>query len=81
MAFPTLDEVVRQLREIAEDDSITPDSKITQIEMDSLDVLEWIFEIEGEAGYVIDEALYTKSSLETATVADFYERVKNAPAA
>ena len=81
MAFPTLDEVVRQLREIAEDGSITPQSKITEIEIDSLDVLEWIFEIEEQAGFVIDESLYSKSSLATATVADFYDRIKNAQAA
>ena len=81
MAFPTLDTVVMQLREIAEDDSITADSKITAIDVDSLDVLEWIFEIEEEAGFVIDEQLYSKASLATATVGDFYERVKNAPAA
>ena len=79
MAFPTLDTVVKQLREIAEDDSITADSKITAIDVDSLDVLEWIFEIEEEAGFVIDEQLYSKASLATATVGDFYERVKNAP--
>ena len=78
MAFPTLDTVVKQLREIAEDDSITAESKITAIAVDSLDVLEWIFEIEEEAGFVIDERLYSKSSLSTATVGDFYERVKNA---
>ena len=81
MAFPTLDTVVTQLREIAEDDSITPESKITAIDVDSLDVLEWIFEIEEEAGFVIDEQLYSKASLATATVGDFYERIKNAQAA
>jgi acyl carrier protein len=81
MAFPTLDTVVKQLREIAEDDTITPESKITAIDVDSLDVLEWIFEIEEEAGFVIDEKLYSKSSLATATVGDFYERVKNTQAA
>ena len=43
----------------------------------SLDVLEWIFEIEEEAGFVIDEQLYSKASLATATVGDFYERVKS----
>jgi acyl carrier protein len=81
MAFPTLETVVKQLREIAEDDSITADSRITAIDIDSLDVLEWIFEIEEEAGFVIDEKLYAKASLATATVGDFYERVKNAPTA
>ena len=81
MAFPTLDTVVMQLREIAEDDSITPESKITAIDVDSLDVLEWIFEIEEEAGFVIDEQLYSRARSPAATVGDFYERIKNAQAA
>jgi acyl carrier protein len=77
MAFPTLDEVVRQLREIAEDDTIRPDSRLTELDIDSLDVMEWIFEIEGQAGVVIDESLYSKDSLVSATIADFYERVQS----
>jgi len=81
MPFPTLDEVVAQLREISEDDTIEGDSKLASIDVDSLDVLEWVFEIEGQAGVEIDESLYEKESLETATVRDFYERVKSAVSA
>jgi acyl carrier protein len=77
MAFPTLDEVVGQLREIAEDDSIGPDSPIATLDVDSLDVMEWVFEIESQAGVQIDDTLYSRESLEDATVADFYERVKS----
>ena len=39
MPFPTLDEVVLQLREIAEDDTIGPDSRLTSLDIDSLDVM------------------------------------------
>jgi acyl carrier protein len=78
MAFPTLEEVVDQLREIAEDDTIGPESVITSLEIDSLDLMEWVFEIEGRAETRIDDALYSKESLESTTVGDFYERVKNA---
>jgi len=78
MAFPTLDEVVGQLREIAEDDTIDGDSKLAAIDVDSLDVLEWVFEIESQAGVEIDDALYDKAALETATIRDFYEQVKAA---
>jgi acyl carrier protein len=81
MPFPTLDEVVAQLREISEDDTIEGDSKLASIDVDSLDVLEWVFEIEGQAGVEIDESLYEKETLETATVRDFYERVKSAVSA
>jgi acyl carrier protein len=78
MPFPTLDEVVDQLREIAEDDTIGPDSVITSLEIDSLDLMEWVFEIEGQAEARIDDSLYSKKSLESTTVGDFYERVKSA---
>ncbi len=78
MAFPTLEEVVEQLREIAEDDTIGPGSVITSLEIDSLDLMEWVFEIEGQAETRIDDALYSKKSLESTTVGDFYERVKSA---
>jgi acyl carrier protein len=78
MAFPTLDAVLTQLREIAEDDTISADSKLASLDVDSLDVLEWIFEIEGEADIEIDDSLYDKSALETSTVGDFYESIKAA---
>jgi acyl carrier protein len=78
MAFPTLEEVVEQLREIAEDDTIGPGSAIASLGVDSLDVMEWVFEIEGQAGVRIDDSLYSKESLESATVGDFYQRVKRA---
>jgi acyl carrier protein len=78
MGFPTLDEVVRQLREIADDETIRADSKISSLDIDSLDVMEWVFEIEGQAGVQIDDSLYSKDSLEQATIADFYERVQRA---
>ena len=80
MPFPSLDTVVMDLRKIAEDDTITADSKITQLDVDSLDVLEWIFEIEEDIGAVIDESLYSKDSLATATVGDFYERIRGSQA-
>ncbi|MEX0948610.1 MAG: phosphopantetheine-binding protein [Acidimicrobiia bacterium] len=78
MAFPTLEEVVQQLREIAEDDTIGSESMITSLEIDSLDLMEWVFEIEGQAETRFDDALYSKKSLESTTVGDFYERVKSA---
>ena len=76
MAFPTLDDVVAKLREIADDDTVAPDSKLASLDIDSLDVLEWVFEIERAAGIEFDESLYEKQALETATVGDFYEIVK-----
>jgi len=81
MAFPSLDEVVQQLQTIAEDDSIGADSKLADLDVDSLDVMEWVFEIEGRAGVEIDDSLYDKDTLEKASVREFYERIKDAASA
>lgn len=78
MAFPSLDEVVQQLRTIAEDDGISADAKIASLDIDSLDVLEWVFEIESQSGSTLDESLYDADALADATIAEFYERVKTA---
>jgi acyl carrier protein len=76
MAFPTLDHVVDQLRTIAEDDALGADTKISDLEIDSLDVMEWMFEIESAADITIDESLYEPEVLATATVGEIYERIK-----
>ncbi len=76
MAFPALDELLGELRAIAEDDTITGASKLAEIEVDSLDILEWVFEIERKAGIEVDESVYDKDALEDATVGDLYERIK-----
>jgi acyl carrier protein len=81
MAFPSLDDVVLQLQTIAEDDSIGADSKLADLDVDSLDVMEWVFEIEGEAGLEIDDSLYDKDALEKDSVREFYERIKDAASA
>ena len=77
MAFPALDELLGELRAIAEDDTITGASKLAEIEVDSLDILEWVFEIERKAGIEVDESVYDKDALEDATVGDLYERIKS----
>ena len=81
MAIPSLDKVVAELRIIAEDDSIVADSKFSDLDIDSLDVLEWVFEIEGQADFQIDESLYDEETLKTATIRVFYERINSAASA
>jgi acyl carrier protein len=76
MAFPTLDHVVDQLRAIVEDDAVGADTKIADLEIDSLDVMEWMFEIESAADISVDESLYEPEALATATVGEVYERIK-----
>jgi len=74
--FPTLDEVIGELRTISEDESIEPASRIASIDADSLDIMEWVYEIEERAGIQFDESLYDKEVLEDATVADLYDKLR-----
>jgi acyl carrier protein len=81
MAFPSLDHVVDQLRAIVENDEVSADSKIADLGVDSLDLMEWVFEIESAADITVDESVYEPDVLETATVRDVYERIKQGASA
>lgn len=81
MAFPSLDDVVGQLRAIVEDDGVSADSKIADLGVDSLDLMEWVFEIERAADISVDESVYEPDVLASATVRDVYERIKQAASA
>ena len=74
--FPTLDEVIGELRSISEDETIEPSSPLATIDVDSLDIMEWVYEIEERAGVQFDESLYDKEVLEDATVAELYGKLK-----
>lgn len=63
--FPSLDEVIGELRTISEDDTIEPGSRLATVDVDSLDILEWVYEIEERAGFQFDESLYDRDVLET----------------
>ena len=74
--FPTLDEVIGELRSISEDETIEPSSPLATIDVDSLDIMEWVYEIEERAGVQFDELLYDKEVLEGATVAELYDKLR-----
>jgi acyl carrier protein len=74
--FPSLDEVIGELRTISEDDTIEPGSLLATVDVDSLDILEWVYEIEERAGIQFDESLYEREVLENATVAELYDRLR-----
>ena len=76
MVFPTLDEVIGELRSISEDETIEPSSPLATIDVDSLDIMEWVYEIEERAGVQFDESLYDKEVLEGATVAELYDKLR-----
>ncbi len=74
--FPSLDEVIGELRTISEDETIEPGSRLATIDVDSLDILEWVYEIEERAGIQFDESLYDPKLLEDATVAELYDGLR-----
>jgi acyl carrier protein len=76
LVFPTLDEVIGELRSISEDETIEPSSPLATIDVDSLDIMEWVYEIEERAGVQFDESLYDKEVLEGATVAELYDKLR-----
>lgn len=57
MELPTLDDVICKLQELAEVDSIDPDVPVTDIGVDSLDLLEWSYTVEDAYGVNIEESV------------------------
>ena len=74
--FPSLDEVIGELRTISEDTTVEPGSRLATIDADSLDIMEWVYEIEERAGIQFDESLYDPEALEHTTVAELYDRLR-----
>lgn len=74
--FPSLDEVIGELRTISENDTIEPGSRLATVDVDSLDILEWVYEIEERAGIQFDDSLYDREVLENATVGELYDRLR-----
>jgi len=74
--FPSLDDVIGELRAISEDNTIEPGSRLATVDVDSLDVLEWVYEIEERASIQFDESLYDREALENATIAELYDRLR-----
>ncbi len=70
--LPTLDEVVERLKELAEVDDIDPAKPISELEIDSMDILEWTYVLEEETGYKIDESALDELKPES-TLAEVYE--------
>lgn len=57
MELPTLDQVIEKLKDLAEVESIDPDAPVTEIGVDSLDLLEWSYTVEDEYGVNIEESV------------------------
>ena len=54
-AIPPLEDVIAQLVEIAAVDSVDPDVAIEDLEVDSLDLIEWACALEDEYGLRVND--------------------------
>lgn len=77
MSFPDLDEVLVSLKEISEAKTIDPDAPIDDLDVDSLDVLEWLYSIEESSGLKIDESIFDDIGGES-TIREIYSLVAEA---
>lgn len=72
--FPTFDEVLDKLRELAEIEVLDPDAPVTSLEVDSLDIIEWVFTLEEQGGFTVDESMF--DGLEDLTLREVYDRLR-----
>jgi acyl carrier protein len=73
--MPTLDEVLDQLKQIADVDDIDPDRPVIELEeVDSLDLMEWLYSAREDYGLEVDEAIFDDLQ-ETSTLRDVYSMI------
>ena len=74
MGIPTLDAVIDQLKIISEASEIDPDTPVGQLDIDSLDLMEWLYVVEDEYEMSVDESVFADLD-ENTTLRVVYERV------
>jgi len=80
--MPTLEAILEELEQLAEIEAIDPDAPITTIDVDSLDLLEWVCALEDDHGLSIDEErLAELAQVEGTTFRAIYEQIVQAQAA
>lgn len=73
MNIPTLDQAITILREIVEDESIDSSARIGDLEIDSLDLLEWALAIGEEVDRQLD--IDPQDIDADMTLAEIYDKV------
>jgi len=76
VSFPTLDEAIDAIRVIADTDALDADMRIEDLDVDSIDMLEWLYEIEESVGVQIDESLFSNLS-PSVRLREVYELVRD----
>jgi acyl carrier protein len=82
VSYPTLDETINDLKDLLEIDDLDADVPISELgEIDSLDLMEWVYRIQEQYSISIDESVFDDID-ETSTLRQLYELVmKGATAA
>lgn len=68
--IPSLEVALEELAHLAEVERIDPDGALIETDIESVDVLEWLFQFEEDLGVRIDESQL--QGLESMTVRDLY---------
>jgi len=72
VAVPTLDSVLSSLRDMFPEARVEPDRALGDLEIDSMDLLEWLYALVEDHGVDIDEAGLQSIDDET-TLRELYE--------
>lgn len=73
MSMPTFEEVLEKLKELTEIDDLDPDAPVSELEIDSLDVLEWLYAVADDNNVEFDEEAL--ADIEDVTIRKIYGRV------
>jgi len=75
--IPPLDNVLVELAHISDTGPIDPDAPIADLDVDSLDLLEWLYGLEQDSSVELDETLFDDLNGEM-TIREIYERIRSA---
>ena len=75
MTFPDLDEVLALLCEVASVDSIDADRPIADVDIESIDVLEWLYVLEDRYSITLGEAQVEQLNA-AMSIREIYEKVQ-----
>ena len=74
VAVPTLDDVLGSLRSMFPSAPVGPDVALGELDVDSMDLLEWLYSVVEDHGIDVDEAALQRIDDET-TVRELYDIV------
>lgn len=73
--FPSLEEVLSQLADLAEVRAVDPDTALEDLDVESLDLLEWVYDIGDRYSIEVDESIF--DGVDGLTLRDVYGRVRD----